>query len=57
VRLAGGLVEALADDLPALDDDRPDKRVRTRMSLRHRSELNRAMEVLLVSLSGGEAAH
>jgi hypothetical protein len=50
-------VEALANDLPALDDDRADKRIRTRLALSHRSELDRAMEVLVVSLDGGEAVH
>jgi hypothetical protein len=57
VRLAGGLVVALADRLPALDDDGADERIGARPPLRHGGELDGSMEVLEIALGGGEGVH
>jgi hypothetical protein len=57
MRLAGGFVVALAERAVALDDDRADERVRTRMTLRARRKLDRPEQVLDISLGRGHGVH
>ena len=57
VRHPGGLVKALADRLPTLDDHGADERVRTRPTMGLGSQLDSAHEKFVVSLGGGEGIH